>query len=74
MAEQQITTNQLAEMIKKGFDNTSTKEQYENIDKRLVAVEKDVKYIKENINDTIKLEKEVEYIRNTFSIPAMKKN
>ncbi len=74
MAEKQITTNQLAKMIKKGFDNTPTKEQFVNLDKRLEEVEKDVKYIKENVDDTARLAKEVEYIKNTLSMPAMKKS
>ena len=73
MAEKQISNNQLARMIKKGFDNTPTKDQFENLDKRLNVMEKDVKYIKENVDDATKLAKEVEYIRNTMDIPALKK-
>jgi len=68
MTEKQITTNELANMIKRGFDNTPTKGQFENLDKRLVEVEKDVKYIKENLEDARKLGQRVDYIENVLAI------
>jgi hypothetical protein len=80
MAEKEITTNDLAKMIKAGFDNTPTKQDFDNLkgefaslDKKFNVMEKDVKYIKENLVKAEELEKEVEYIRNTFSIPSLKK-
>lgn len=80
MAEKQITTNQLARMIKEGFDGVdkkfeqvSTKAQFESLEKRLTVVEGDVKYIKDNLKSAVELEKEVDYIKNTLGIPALKK-
>lgn len=80
MAEKQITNNELAIMIKNGFDNTATKQQFESLEKRVGSLEnemadvkKDLKYVKENIKSTAELEKEVDYIKNTLSIPAIKK-
>lgn len=72
MPEKQITINQLAKMIKKGFDNTPTKGQFENLDKRLVEVEKDVKDIKLKLDKTDVIEKRVDYIENILDIPAKK--
>ncbi len=82
MAEKQITTNELAKMIKKGFDDVdkrfegvATKEQFEGLDKRLGSVEKklgelekDMKYVKENVEDARKLEHRVDYIENVLAI------
>lgn len=84
MAEKQITNNQLAKMIKKSFDSVekrfdqmATKEQFEGLDKRvggvegrLALMEKDVKYIKENVEDARKLEQRVDYIENVLNIPT----
>lgn len=53
MAEKQITINQLAKMIKKGFDNTATKEQVDNL-------EKDAKVIKERLGGVEKRLENVE--------------
>jgi len=79
MAEKQITINQLAKMIKKGFDGVdqrmdklATKEQFENLNKRFGTVEKDVKYIKENLDDAGKLSQRVDYIENTLNIQPIK--
>ncbi len=77
----EITINELAIIINKGFDGQMDymEKRFNKIEsematkKELNEVKKDVKYIKENISDAAKLEKEVEYIRNTFSIPSLKK-
>lgn len=61
------------EYMKKEFDKLATKDQFNGLDKRLSVVEKDVKYIKENLASSAELEKDVEYIKNTLNIPAMKK-
>jgi len=80
MAEKQITTNQLAKMIKKGFDGVdekieklATKEQHETLDKRLGVVEKDVKYIKENLGEADKISERVDYIENILNVQVVKK-
>lgn len=82
MAEKQITINQLAKMIKKGFDNTPTKGQFEtlendvksldknvkSIEKRLGVVERDVRDIKNTLEGSNGLETRVEYIENILAI------
>jgi len=83
-----ITIDGLAMIINKGFDGQmaymekrfgqieekmATKDQFNGLDKRLSVVEKDVKYIKENLTGVEELEKDVEYIKNTLDIPALKK-
>ena len=77
MVEKQITTNELAEMIKNGFDSVekrmATKEDVKNLDTRLSNVEKDVKYIKENVEGARKLEQRVDYMENILNIQPIKK-
>lgn len=79
MAEKQISTNQLAKMIKAGFDNTPTKSQFENLDKEVDILKKDVSVIKKDVKDIKfkldeavsginKLETRVDYIENVLAI------
>jgi hypothetical protein len=77
MADKKITIEKLAVIINKGFqgqmDYMEKKFALVATKKELDEIKKDVKYIKENVDDAAKLAKEVEYIRNTFSIPTIKK-
>jgi hypothetical protein len=83
-----ITIDGLAIIINKGFDGQmaymekrfdqfdqkmASKEDVKSLDTRLNTIEKDVKYIKENLTSAVELEKDVEYIKNTLNIPALKK-
>jgi uncharacterized coiled-coil DUF342 family protein len=85
---EKITIDDLAIIINKGFDGQMDymKEEFGKIDGRFAKIEqematktelgevkKDVKYIKENLKDAAELEKEIDYIKNTLSIPALKK-
>lgn len=83
-----ITIEKLALMIQKGFngvdkkfeqvdkklEHVATKDQVHNLETRLGVVEKDVEYIKENLDDAATLGKRVDYIENILDIPAAKKN
>ena len=73
-----ITIDDLAKMVKNGFygvdeklEKLATKEQVNSLDTRLGAVEKDVKYIKENLDDVGKLGKRVDYIEGAMNISAL---
>lgn len=79
-----ITIDKLAEIINNGFngqmaymekkfEQVATKEQFNDINKRLGSVEKDVKYIKENVEHARKLEQRVDYMENMLDMPAIKK-
>jgi len=77
-----ITIDGLAIIINKGFDGQMEymkKEfgringRFEEVDGRFDTIEKDVKYIKENLKNAAELEKDVDYIKNTLNIPAIKK-
>lgn len=56
------------EFIKKEFEKLTTKEELGKLDKKVDSMEKDVKYIKENIEDARKLEQRVDYIENVLVI------
>jgi len=80
--DKKTTIDELAIIINEGFDGQMDymkKEfnringRFEQVDGRFSALEKDVKYIKENLKSAVELEKEVEYIKNTMGIPALKK-
>lgn len=84
MADKKITIEKLAVIINKGFQGQMDymEKKFEEINKNftqvvskrdLDEVKKDVKYIKENLKSAAELEKEVDYIKNTLSIPAIKK-
>ena len=68
-----VTIDELSVIVNNGFEG-QTKFFSEKFDK----MEKDVKEVKSLLIDfgsrTKNLETDVEYIRNTFSIPAIKKN
>lgn len=77
MAKKNMTIDDLAIMIQKGFEKTSTKEQAENLELRLGKVEKDVVTIKgamknlvgENYKRKIeKLEDELKEIKGTLAL------
>lgn len=74
MADEEITIEKLAEMIKNGFDKTATKDQFDNLEKRMITVEGKLTSMDEKLDKVDSIEKEVEYIKNTFSIPAIKNN
>ena len=67
-----ITIDKLAEMVKKGFDNAATKQQFED-------VKRDLTFIKGQLADVVrqsefdKLEGRVECLENILKIPARKK-
>ena len=78
-----ITIEQLAKMIKEGFDKTATKEQFEGLDKRVGGlekrvgeVEKTLKAMDEKLVVVSATEKRVDYIENVLNISALhaKKN
>jgi hypothetical protein len=69
------TIDDLAVMINDGFNGQMTymEKRFNDMEERFDPLEKDVKYIKENLTSAIELEKDVEYIKNTLNIPAIKK-
>lgn len=73
----ETTIDELAIIINKGFDSQMDymKTEFAKLATKaeLDEVKKDVKYIKENLKSATELEKEVEYIKNTMGIPALKK-
>lgn len=84
MADKKITIEKLAVIINKGFQGQMDymEKKFEAIDKNfaqvaskkeLDEVKKDVKYIKDNLDDASKLGQRVDYIENTLDIPAIKK-
>ena len=76
MTDKKITIEDLAVMVKNGFDKTSTKEQFDGLEKRVGNIEKDVKSIKDTLESVVgrsdKLETRVDFIENTLALP--KKN
>ena len=62
MAEKQITANQLAKMIKKGFDNTPTKEQFEVLEKDVKSIETGLISVETKLDSVDKRLKKVEII------------
>jgi hypothetical protein len=80
-----ITTDELAIIINRGFQSQMdyVEKKFGDIDRRFDGVvtkkefdevKKDVKYIKENLDDSILLGKRVDYIENILNIPAGKNN
>ena len=80
-----ITIDELAVIINKGFDGQMKymEKEFELIGKKFVQVaakkdlddvKKDVKYIKDNLKSATELEGDIEYIRNTIGVPALKKH
>lgn len=78
--EKNISNNMLATMIKRGFDNTATKQQFESLEHMvgimetdLKEVKGDVKKIKIDVSDLIigqeKLETRIDFIENVLNIP-----
>ena len=77
-----ITNDALARMIKRGFDNTPTKQQFEVLESKVDVIEEDLKEVKEKINgldlklatfietyDKAELPMRVEYIENVLALP-----
>jgi uncharacterized protein YllA (UPF0747 family) len=77
MAEKKITIEKLAVIINKGFqgqmDYMEKKFAQVATKKELDEVKKDVKYIKENLDDAGKLTERVDRIENMLDMPAFKK-
>lgn len=84
MANKKITIDHLAVIINKGFQGQMDymEKKFEAIDKNFTQVaakkeldeiRKDVKYIKENVEDARKLEQRVDHIENMLDVPALKK-
>lgn len=78
-----ITIDELAMIINKGFDGQMDylKKNFETVNENfaqvatkeeLDKVKKDVKYIKENLDDTGKLSGRVDYIENILDLPVKK--
>jgi len=65
-----ITIDELAEMVKKGFENTASKDQLHKIEKDISEIKYD---LKENIRQTNKLEMRMDYVENVLDIPTGKK-
>ena len=69
------TNDKLARMIKTGFDNTPTKQQFESLENKVSVIEKDIKEVKTRLTDFVekydeeKLPMRVEYIENVLNIP-----
>lgn len=67
-----ITIDELAKMVKDGFDNAATKEQFED-------VKRDLTFIKGQLADVVhqsefdKLEGRVEYLENMLNLPVKKR-
>lgn len=81
MAKKNITTNDLAKMVNRGFEKTSTVEQLNNlkewtsgrfdkIDKRFDKIE-DI-LLEEQNRKIEKLESRVEYLENMLNLPTKK--
>jgi len=79
-----ITIDELAMIINKGFDGQMDylKKSFETVNENfaqvatkeeLDKVKKDVKYIKENVEDARKLGQRVDRIENMLDMPALKK-
>ncbi|OGZ65003.1 MAG: hypothetical protein A2812_01915 [Candidatus Staskawiczbacteria bacterium RIFCSPHIGHO2_01_FULL_36_16] len=84
MAKKNMTINDLAVMVQKGFEKTSTKEQVENLESRIEnlefrinKIEKDVAIIKGTVKNLVaenykkrieKLEDELKEIKGTLAL------
>ncbi len=82
MAKKNITIDDLAKMIKEGFDKTVTLVQFESqteiFNKKFDKIEKDLTFIKGQLADVVhksdfnKLESRVEYLENILNLPTKK--
>lgn len=70
MAKKNITIDELAVMIQKGFNGVDSK--FEQVGKRFDGLEKDIKEIKYDLKETIKrtdkLEVRADYVENVLAI------
>lgn len=82
--EKDITINELAVIINKGFQgqmdymekrfaDLATKDQLGKIEKRIENLESDVKFLKENAIEQASIPHRVEYIENVLNISPAKK-
>lgn len=81
MTKKNITINDLAVMVQKGFDNTATKGQFENLEIRMNNLENEMNIVrKHQITHTIyrdefeNLEVCIKYIENMLNLPNSKKH
>ena len=70
MAKKNITIDELAAMVKKGFDKTASKEQLDKVEKDLAIIKSQLAGVVYK-PDFDKLEMRVEYLENVL---ALKKN
>jgi len=73
MAKKNTTIDDLAVMVQKGFEKTSTKEQVDHLESRVIRLEKNVATIKDLILEghkkrIVKLEDEVKELREMFAM------
>ena len=77
MVKKNITIDELAMMVQKGFEKTSTKEQVERLESRIDKVEKDVAIIKGTMKNLVaenykkrieKLEDEIKEVKSTLAL------
>ena len=66
-----ITIDQLAEMVQKGFANTASKQQFEDVKKDLTIIKGQLADVVHQ-SDFNKLEMRVEYLENILNLPAKK--
>lgn len=66
MLAKKTTIEDLARMVKRGFDETATKDQLEKVDKRLTGVESRLIRVEEKIDNIEKiiLKQQGEHIKN----------
>ena len=76
-AGRQVTIDDLAVMVQKGFERTSTNEQVESLELRLNRIEKDITTIKGTMKDLVgenykkrieKLEDELKEIKGSLAL------
>jgi len=76
MAKKNITINDLAIMVQKGFTGVDLK--FEQVEKSFGKIEKDLTIIKGQLADVVhhsefdKLESRVEYLENVLNLPSKK--
>ena len=73
MAKKNITIDDLAVMVQKGFEKTSTKDQVEQLEFRVVKVEKNLETVKDLIVENHKkriekIEAEIKELRELFAM------
>ncbi len=77
MEKKNITINDLAIMVQKGFEKASTKEQVENLELRTNRIEKDIAIIKGTMKNLVaenykkrieKLEDEIKEIKGSLAL------